>query len=103
MRVKTMGAVTAAVLMLPVCVLAQGTAPGGTTDLELKAKQKKTVVTPKADPGAAAKDAETARKKVEGTRRIDDAAKAARPSRPDLDPAVTGGVQAKSIQRELKK
>jgi hypothetical protein len=87
------------VAAFPLYALAQATPP--TSDLELKAKKKATVVAPKPASGQAAKDAEAVKGTTEGRRRVDEAVKRPPPSRPDGD--LTGGIQSKGIQRELTK
>jgi hypothetical protein len=102
MTMKTILAAVVGVAVFPVFVLAQD-APSTPADLELKVKRKTPVVSPKPNAGEAAKDAEAMKKKLEAGTRMDDAAKAARPSRPDLDPAISGGIQTKSLKREMTK
>lgn len=98
-RLLTSFALVLGLVVLPFAAFGQGVTPS--TDLELKAKRKTTVVTPKATPAQAAKDAEEVRDKTEGARRVGEATKREPPSRPDGD--VTGGIQSKGIKGELSK
>jgi len=100
MKTRTLVALAVTVVALPLAALAQGTAPPP-GDLELKAKKKTTVVTPRPGTDQAAKDAEAVKRQAEGARRVDEAVKGARPSRPDGD--VTGGIQSKGIKGEVTK
>jgi len=91
-------ALAIAIVAMPLAAYGQAAAPG---DLELKAKKKTTVVTPKPGTAEATKDAEAVKRTTEDRRRLGKATKPTLPARPDGD--VTGGIQSKGISGEVTK
>ncbi len=98
MRLVTLMA-TLAIAALPLQGFAQIAAPPG--DIEITKKKTTPVVAPKPAEGQAAKDADAAKRATEQRKRLKEATRAPAPTRPNGD--VAGGIQSKSVERELKR
>lgn len=89
-----------AAVAVPLVAFGQAAAPGP-SDLELKARKKTPVVTPKPGTEEAAKEAEAVTRSTERARGVGEAGKRELPTRRDGD--VTGGIQSKGLKGKLTK
>ena len=91
---------------LPVAAAAQAPAQNS-GDLELKRKEKRSVVLPKQDPEQVRTDADRAVSDYAATRSpgrvVRETSPVRPPARPDLDRDVTGGIQSQRLNNELRR
>ena len=106
MRTALRIALVVTVLALePLTVLAQEASPNTDTQLEMKTRQRRTVVRPDTPPETVEKDAEAATAQVEHQRQARESARAATrpgPRRPDLDYDVKNGIQSQRLNDALR-
>jgi hypothetical protein len=92
------------VVLAPVPVLAQGASPNTDTQLEMKTRQRRTVVRPATPPETVEQDAEAATAQLERQREVGNARALTRPGsrRPDLDYDVKSGIQSQRLNDALR-